>query len=320
MPAMKAVVVDEKMGRASSAEINEADFGELNEEVSVAGQMLPKEAVPVPPGKKKVLVVDDEREIRVLIRRLLEERGHVVVEADRGRLGLQMLKLENPDLVVLDAMLPEVHGFDIAKRIRSSSRYGHIPIVMVSAVYRGWRFAQDAKQSYGVDAYLEKPFRVQELLTIVETALKDGRAPADPESINAEAEQLLNDGVTAYRAGGCRARDRPAPEGGGARPLRVPAPLPPGSAARQAGAPVRRDRAAGAGRADPGHPLSEPQEPRDPLPTSWVQEQSPPRHGSAPWAPPPTRTPSEPSKSTSCRSSGEENTSPAVNGPGDRLI
>ena len=201
MPAMKAVVVDEKMGRASSAEINEADFGELNEEVSVAGQMLPKEAVPVPPGKKKVLVVDDEREIRVLIRRLLEERGHVVVEADRGRLGLQMLKLENPDLVVLDAMLPEVHGFDIAKRIRSSSRYGHIPIVMVSAVYRGWRFAQDAKQSYGVDAYLEKPFRVQELLTIVETALKDGRAPADPESINAEAEQLLNDGVTAYRAG-----------------------------------------------------------------------------------------------------------------------
>lgn len=201
MPAMKAVVVDEKMGRASSAEINEADFGELNEEVSVAGQMLPKEAVPVPPGKKKVLVVDDEREIRVLIRRLLEERGHVVVEADRGRLGLQMLKLENPDLVVLDAMLPEVHGFDIAKRIRSSSRYGHIPIVMVSAVYRGWRFAQDAKQSYGVDAYLEKPFRVQELLTIVETALKDGRAPADPESINAEAEQLFNDGVTAYRTG-----------------------------------------------------------------------------------------------------------------------
>ncbi|NUP12556.1 MAG: response regulator [Polyangiaceae bacterium] len=202
MQAVKpSVVVDPKMEQAVDAEINEADFGDLNEEVSIAGQPLPKEAVPVPAGKKKVLIVDDEREIRVLIRRLLEERGHIVVEADRGKLALQMLKLENPDLVVLDAMLPEVHGFDIAKRIRGSTRYGHIPIIMVSAVYRGWRFAQDAKQSYGVDAYLEKPFRVQELVTVIETALKDGRTPADPERMSSDAEKLLNDGVEAYRAG-----------------------------------------------------------------------------------------------------------------------
>ena len=78
---------------------------------------------------------------------------YLVVEADRGRRELQMVKLENPDLVVLDAMLPEVHGFDIARRIRSSARYGHIPIVMVSAVQRGWRFAEDARQSYCLHAH-----------------------------------------------------------------------------------------------------------------------------------------------------------------------
>lgn len=205
MPAVKAppaaVVVDDKMERAV-AEINEADFGDIAEEVGLSvAAALPKEPIPVPAGKKKVLVVDDEREIRVLIRRVMEERGHIVVEADRGKLALQMLKLENPDLIVLDAMLPEVHGFDIAKRIRNSSRYGHIPIVMVSAVYRGWRFAQDAKQSYGVDAYLEKPFRVQELIAIVENALQQGRAPADPERMSSDAEKLLNDGVSAYRSG-----------------------------------------------------------------------------------------------------------------------
>lgn len=206
MPAVRAtVVVDAKMERAvGQAEIAEADFDLEGVESAVptpSPTLTPRDPVPVPTGKKKILVVDDEREIRTLIRKVMEERGHVVVEADRGKLALQMLKLENPDLVILDAMLPEVHGFDIAKRIRGSSRYGHIPIVMVSAVYRGWRFAQDAKQSYGVDAYLEKPFRVQELVTVAENALRDGRAPADPERMSAEAEQLLNDGVAAYRGG-----------------------------------------------------------------------------------------------------------------------
>lgn len=160
-------------------------------------------------GTKKVLVVDDEREIRTLIRRVLEESGHQVVEADRGHLAIEMLATESPDLLVLDAMLPEVHGFDIARHVRDT--FPHLPIVMVSAVYRGWRFAEDAKQAYGVDAYLEKPFRVQELLKVVESALRAAsspnyaqsgqREPKEPERIHTEAQQFLNEGVDAYRAG-----------------------------------------------------------------------------------------------------------------------
>ena len=66
----------------------------------------------------------------------------------------------NPGSVRGRAMLPELHGFDIARRIKGSGKYGAIPIIMVSAVYRGWRIAEDLKQNYGVEEYLEKPFRI----------------------------------------------------------------------------------------------------------------------------------------------------------------
>jgi DNA-binding response OmpR family regulator len=132
---------------------------------------------------------------------VLEERGYYVVEADRGRAALQMLKGESPDLIILDAMLPEIHGFDIARRIRGSTRYGGVPIIMVSAVYRGWRIAEDVKANYGVDFYIEKPFRVADIVSAVENALKSREEPVDPEGISKEAEKLLNDGVAAYKAG-----------------------------------------------------------------------------------------------------------------------
>jgi DNA-binding response OmpR family regulator len=200
------------VGRDRSAELDvqPAPEGTRDAASFALGDVAPPTSplpTPLPPapeatdGRLKVLVVDDEADIRRMIRRVLEDRGFAVVEADRGRLALQLVKLESPDLIVLDAMLPEVHGFDIARRVRNSTRYGHIPIVMVSAVYRGWRFAEDARQSYGVDAYLEKPFKVQDLVSVVERALEVRRDRADPEAMSAEAEALLERGLRAYRSG-----------------------------------------------------------------------------------------------------------------------
>src|SRR4029434_3572327 len=118
----------------------------------------PPSLIPQPlPGAKTVLVVDDEADIRKMLTRLLAKAGYRVLEADRGFLAMRLVKEHTPDLIVLDAMLPEVHGFEIARRIKGSQRYGHIPIIMVSAVYRGWRYAEDLKQSCGVDFYLEEP-------------------------------------------------------------------------------------------------------------------------------------------------------------------
>ncbi len=99
------------------------------------------------PGQraKVILVVDDEEDIRTLLKRVLSARGHRVLEAESGPVALQMVKQHVPDLLILDAMLPGLHGFDVAKRMKASERYGAIPIIMISAVYRGWRIAEDLK-------------------------------------------------------------------------------------------------------------------------------------------------------------------------------
>ena len=135
---------------------------------------------------KKILVVDDEEDIRKLVRRLLTSKGHQVIEADRGLLALRLVKEESPDLILLDAMLPELHGFDIAKRIKDSEKYGTIPILMMSAVYRGWRIAEDLKTNYGIEDYIEKPFRIAEMLAKVTRLLERthpaAAAPSDPEA------------------------------------------------------------------------------------------------------------------------------------------
>ncbi len=156
-------------------------------------------------GKKRVLVVDDGEEIRQLLVRVLRDRDYEVFEAARGLEALQKVRSCAPDVLVLDAMLPEIHGFDICRRIKGSRRYGHIPVIMVSAVYRGWRFAEDLKRSYGVDEFLEKPFRIGEILAAVQRALagqsRDGAEDAEPEPISGQAGDHLQASIEAYGRG-----------------------------------------------------------------------------------------------------------------------
>ena len=200
------VVVDDAMDQIAGAdELTDADFGLADRDLSV---VAPLPAAPgVRPsgrpreGQRTVLVVDDEADIRRLLRRVFEDRGYWVGEADRGLTALGLVKEHPPDCIVLDAMLPEVHGFDIAKRLKGTERYGHIPIVMVSAVYKGWRFAEDLKTSYGVDAYIEKPFRVGDVVRAVENAIESRSSRVDDEAISAEAEKMLNAGIEAYKKG-----------------------------------------------------------------------------------------------------------------------
>lgn len=155
--------------------------------------------------ERKVLVVDDEDDIRRLLKRVLTDRGFVVIEASRGSDALQMVRDHMPDLILLDAMLPEIHGFDICRRIKGSQKYGHIPIIMISAVYRGWRFAEDLKDSYGVNGFLEKPFKIADVLSAVDAVL-DGSgaapvAPRDEDAISEPAGEALTSGIEAYKRG-----------------------------------------------------------------------------------------------------------------------
>ena len=197
------VVVDDEVEALSRREdVEENTFTETSRELSVVTDMPEHGSSPAASDAsgKTILVVDDETEIRKMLVRLLTRAGHHVVEADKGLSALRLVKERHPDLIVLDAMLPEVHGFEIARRIKGSQRYGSIPIIMVSAVYRGWRYAEDLKASCGVDHFIEKPFRIAEVMAAVDACLRQ-IPPAEAPDVSGEAEAALNAGVEAYKAG-----------------------------------------------------------------------------------------------------------------------
>jgi len=123
-------------------------------------------------GRKRVLVVDDEPEIRLLVQRTLEKHGYDVTTAADGAEALRLCDELAPDLVLLDAMLPQVHGFEVCRRLKASPRTRQVPVIMMTAIYRGWRFAQEARDIFGAEDYVEKPFRLEDFLRRIEAVLQ----------------------------------------------------------------------------------------------------------------------------------------------------
>ncbi len=194
-PRRSAVIVDDAMAAAASQDyLSEPSFEQSSP--PVAGP----ETVPRSSGERTMLVVDDEVDVRNMVARIFADRGYRVIEADRGDLALQSVRDNDPDVLILDAMLPMVHGFEVAKQLKNSDRYQHIPIVMVSAIYRGWRFAEDIKNNYKVNAFLEKPFRIREIVELVEEVMS-ASSPRAAEATSNEAEPHLTAGMEAYKAG-----------------------------------------------------------------------------------------------------------------------
>jgi len=114
---------------------------------------------------KKILACDDEKHIVRLVQVNLERAGYEVVTANDGKEALQKVEEENPDLVVLDVMMPYMDGFEVLQNMRRNPAFRDIPVIMLTAkaqdtdVFKGWQS--------GVDAYLTKPFNPMELLSFV---------------------------------------------------------------------------------------------------------------------------------------------------------
>lgn len=119
---------------------------------------------------KKILAVDDERHIVRLVQVNLERQGYEVVTAFDGKEALEKIASENPDLVVLDVMMPYMDGFEVLQTIRKNPETRELPVIMLTAkaqdadVFRGWQ--------QGVDCYLTKPFNPMELITFVRRIFK----------------------------------------------------------------------------------------------------------------------------------------------------
>ena len=124
----------------------------------------------------KVLVVDDEPTVREVVASYLRRDGHEVAEAADGTTALELLEADPPDLVVLDMMLPGVHGLDVLRRVRATS---DIPVIMLTA--RAEESDRVAGLELGADDYVIKPFSPRELAARVNGVLRrtNGRpAPA----------------------------------------------------------------------------------------------------------------------------------------------
>jgi DNA-binding response OmpR family regulator len=153
------------------------------------------------PNAKRVLIVEDDAEIRKLIRIALTRDGIACTEASQGTSALESIRAEPPDAIVLDVVLPGVHGFDICRRLHGSQRYGHIPIVIVSGIHRGWRVAEDLRAAYGIEHMLEKPLDLPRLTRVVGSLLAGKPLGQDAVILSEEAELELRQGMAAFEQG-----------------------------------------------------------------------------------------------------------------------
>ena len=119
----------------------------------------------------RVLVVDDEPPLVKLVRLNLEASGYSVLTAQDGTSAVKIVAEEQPDLVLLDVLLPEMDGFETCRRIREFSQ---VPVIMLTAKVR----EEDKLKGFeaGADDYLTKPFSVKELLARVKAVLRRGQA------------------------------------------------------------------------------------------------------------------------------------------------
>ena len=137
----------------------------------------------------KILVVDDDSAINELIKVNLELSGYSVVQAYDGIKGFALAKQEEPSLIILDVMMPEVDGYTVAKRIRENAQTKDIPIIMLTALSQ--LNDKVAGFNIGVDDYLVKPFEIEELKVRVRALLK--RTGQIPKSASVRDLQTLGE-------------------------------------------------------------------------------------------------------------------------------
>jgi DNA-binding NarL/FixJ family response regulator len=111
-----------------------------------------------------VLVVDDAAQIRRMVRFTVEDRGHRVLEAEDGIAGWQMMRMEQPDVVIMDVMMPGPSGLEVCRTIRADPRHAAVPIIILTA---GNQTSKADALAAGASGYMTKPFSPAALLDMV---------------------------------------------------------------------------------------------------------------------------------------------------------
>ena len=128
--------------------------------------------------KKKILIVDDERDIVKALKIRLQHNGYNVVVAFDGAQGIFMAHKEKPSLILLDIRMPAGDGFSVAEKLKQSSQTGRIPIIFLTGSPE--RNAEERAMELGARFYIKKPYDPEELLDAVRRAMEPKPSDLDP--------------------------------------------------------------------------------------------------------------------------------------------
>jgi len=131
---------------------------------------------------KKILIVEDEKTIVDIIAFNLNKEGYDVIYAYDGKTGLELALTENPELILLDVMMPQMDGYEVCKAVRKKSQ---VPIIMLTA--RAEEVDKVLGLELGADDYVTKPFGIRELLARVKANLRRTDPPADAQATDGPA-------------------------------------------------------------------------------------------------------------------------------------
>lgn len=129
---------------------------------------------------KRVLIVEDAKNIRDIVAYMLRNRGYEVVEAADGRDGWQKATTVQPDCVILDAMLPYKTGFEICTELKAGDKTNRIPVLMLTAITRDTGHSDEYwKEKSKADDFMSKPFKAADLIQRIEKLLGVERKPEE---------------------------------------------------------------------------------------------------------------------------------------------
>ncbi len=137
-------------------------------------------------AQAKILVVDDDPDDLKMISMILQPEGYEVVTAENGREALEKVESEDPDLIILDVMMPELDGFAACAKLKSSPERKGIPVILLTAVAKriqDTKYPLDGVLRAEAEEYLEKPTKPEDLLEVVARMLRPFGSAPDGEPV-----------------------------------------------------------------------------------------------------------------------------------------
>lgn len=153
-----------------------------------------------PMSSAKILIIEDDLQIRTMLERFLGAQGFRVVAAGDGIEGIRVFSAERPDLVLLDMLLPKLLGTDVCDMMKRSVEGASVPVVMMSAVMKADNFQKDFRGKRRPDAFLVKPFQFSEMGRVVSALLAGRQAEDEPAEEGLEVLEIIDRGGSAVYA------------------------------------------------------------------------------------------------------------------------